>query len=371
MDELVTHAQQRTTVGLIGISLGPSSQRDVTAPSRSRLCNARSRLCKTPLALLVALAVVMPAGCNESKKSESTNSPAVKQADTASDGALKKDDGGASKTIGVSLLTVQHKFYQDMRAGMEREAGKLGYKLHITSAEFDAARQSNQIDEFLVQKVNAIVVCPADSRSVGAGIVTANQAGIPVFTADIANLSPRGEVVSHIASDNVQGGREAAKLMVEAVGAQGKVAILTHPEVASVQDRVKGFKEELSKHAGLQVVVELSSDGKRDKAARVMEDLLQAQPELSGVFCINDDSALGALATIEAAGKLGKIKIVGYDATPEARAKIQSGDMYGDVIQNPDRIGELTIRAIHDHFSGKAPVKVIPVEVGVFKKGSS
>lgn len=365
MHRLVTHAHQETSVGLDGTTQLTKALRVVTAPLRSRPCKSR-------FTLLIAFAVLIPIGCDKSKESQPTKAPAVKEPDAASGSAVKKDDGGgASKTIGVSLLTVQHKFYQDMRSGMEREAGKLGYKLHITSAEFDAARQSNQIDEFLVQKVNAIVVCPADSRSVGAGIVTANQAGIPVFTADIANLSPRGEVVSHIASDNVQGGREAAKLMVEAVGARGKVAILTHPEVASVQDRVKGFKEELSKHAGLHVVAELSSDGKRDKAARVMEDLLQAQPEMSGVFCINDDSALGALATIEAAGKLGKIKIVGYDATPEARSKIQSGDMYGDVIQNPDRIGELTIQAIHDHFSGKSPAKVIPVEVGVFKKGSS
>lgn len=272
----------------------------------------------------------------------------------------------AAKTIGVTLLTVQHQFYQDLRAGLEDEARKHGYKLLISTAEFDAARQANQIDEFIVQKVDALVVCPCDSRSVGASIVAANEVKIPVVTADIASTSPLGKVACHIASDNVAGGREAARLLSQAIGGKGHVAILTHPEVASVMDRVRGFKEEIAESPDIKIVAELSSDGKRDKAARVMEDLLQSQPDLVGVFGINDDSALGALATIEAAGKLTKVKVVGYDATPEARAKIKAGAIFGDVIQNPREIGKLTIGAIHDIFEGRSPPAIIPVAVGTY-----
>lgn len=271
-----------------------------------------------------------------------------------------------TKTIGVTLLTVQHQFYQDLRAGLEAEAGRHGYRLIITSGEFDSGRQSNQIDEFLVQRVDAIIVSPCDSRSVGASIDAANQAGVPVVTADIASTSPVGRVACHIASDNVAGGRQAAELMAKALDGRGTVAILSHPEVASVTDRVKGFKEGLARHADIRIVAELSSDGKRDKAMRVMEDVLQSHPDLSGVFGINDDSALGALAAIEAAGKLGRIRIVGYDATPEARAKIKAGAIYGDVIQNPREIGVLTIRALKDIFEGRQPPAVIPVAVGAF-----
>ncbi len=274
----------------------------------------------------------------------------------------------ARKTIGVSLLTMQHQFYQELRAGLERAAAKHDYELLVVSAEFDAARQANQIDEFIVQKVDAIVVCPCDSRSVGASIAAANEARIPVFTADIANTSPLGRVVSHIASDNVQGGREAARLLAEALDGKGPIAILSHPEVASVTDRVKGFRERIAQYTDVQIVAELSADGMRDKAVRVMEDLLQSHPDLVGVFAINDDSALGALAAIEAAGKHKQIRIVGYDATPEARARIAAGAIYGDVIQNPGRIGELTIQAIHDQFAGRDPPAVIPVEVGVFTR---
>lgn len=287
--------------------------------------------------------------------------------------ACEKQESGGSpaaesykKTIGVSLLTMQHQFYQELRAGLEAAAQSQQYRVRVVSAEFDPARQANQIDEFIVQKVDAIVVCPCDSRSVGASIAAANAAHIPVFTADIANTSPLGKVVAHIASDNVQGGREAAKLLADALGGQGKVAILSHPEVASVSDRVRGFKEKLAEHPQLAVVAELSADGKRDKAVRVMEDVLQSHPDLRGVFAINDDTALGALAAVESAGKVGKIKIVGYDATPEARSRIAAGAIHGDVVQNPRRIGELTIQAVHDHFSGRTPPPVIPVAVETF-----
>ncbi len=272
------------------------------------------------------------------------------------------------ETIGVTLLTVQHQFYQDLRAGLQDEADQHGYQLLVSAAEFDPSRQANQIDEFIVQRVDALIVSPCDSRSVGASILAANEAGIPVFTADIASTSPIGEVTTHVASDNVQGGRAAAKLLAEAIGDAGSVAILSHPEVASVTDRVRGFKEEMAGHKAITIVAELSAQGKRDKAVRVMEDLLQSHDDLVGVFGINDDSALGALAAIEAAGRDERISIVGYDATPEARSKIEAGAIFGDVIQHPRLIGQLTIRAIRDHLEGRKVPQVVPVDVGTFTR---
>lgn len=276
----------------------------------------------------------------------------------------------SQKTIGVTLLTVQHQFYQDLRRGLQKEADKHGYRILVSTAEFDPARQADQIDAFIVQRVDALIVCPCDSRSVGASIQAANEAGIPVFTADIASTALLGKVTAHIASDNVQGGRAAAKLLAEAVGDAGPVAILSHPEVASVTDRVRGFKEEMARHERINIVAELSAQGKRDKAVRVMEDLLVSHGDLVGVFGINDDSALGALAAIEAAGRGDHIKIVGYDATPEARSKIEAGAIYGDVIQHPRLIGQLTVRAIHDHFEGREVTAVVPVGVGTFTRST-
>lgn len=305
------------------------------------------------------------AGCGKGK------APGEEKSQTARPAGETTLPEAPHKKIGVTLLTLQHGFYQDLRKGLEAAAQERGYELVVTSGEFDAARQANQIDEFLVQKVDALVVSPCDSRGVGPSIEAANKAGIPVFTADIANASGRGTVVSHVASDNVGGGREAARLLGAALSGHGEVAILSHPEVTSVSDRVRGFKERLAEMPGMKIVAELSAEGKRDKAVKVMEDLLQAHPKLAGVFAINDDSALGALAAVEAAGKLGKIKIVGYDATEEARARIDQGKLVGDVAQDPAKIGRLTIEAIDDHFHGKAPAAVIPVPVYAYVPGAT
>lgn len=307
------------------------------------------RLVRTGVALIVSAMTLW--SCSRSPAKQSAAAP-------------------AEKTIAVSLLTMQHQFYQELRAGLESAADELHYRLIVSSAEFDPARQANQIDEFIVQHVDAIVLCPSDSRSVGATVLAANDASIPVVTADIASQSTLGQVQCHIASDNFAGGRKAATLLARAMNDEGQVVILSQPEVSSVSDRVRGFREEMKSHPKIEIVAELSAEGRRDRAVTVMEDLLQSQPDLTGVFGINDDSALGALAAVESAGKLDTVHIVGYDATPEARKRIDAGDMYGDVIQYPRRIGELTIHAIDDLLNGRPVPKIIPVQVGSYTGGA-
>jgi ribose transport system substrate-binding protein len=271
-------------------------------------------------------------------------------------------------TIGVTLLTRTHPFYQELEAGLKDAAIENGYTLIITAGEFDVARQKDQIQDFIVRKVDAIIVSPCDSKSIGTAIQAANQAGIPVFTADIACLAEGAKVVCHTASDNVAGGQLAAKAIVQALGGSGKVAIIDHPEVESVIQRVKGFEDELAKSPNITLVAKLSGHGVKDQAFRTAEDILQAHPDLDAIFGINDDSALGALAAVEKAGKSGKIKIVGFDAVPEAREAIKAGKIYADVIQKPNEIGRKTIEAIKTYISGGIvpPVNLIPC--GLFTK---
>jgi len=216
-----------------------------------------------------------------------------------------------------------------------------------------------------VQKVNAIIVCPCDSRSIGTAIASANEAGIPVFTADIACLAPGAKVVSHIASDNIEGGRLAAQAVAKAINGAGKIAIIDHPEVESVIQRVKGFEDEIATHEGITVVAKLSGHGVKDQAFRTAEDILQACPDLSAFFGINDDSALGALAAVEKAGKVGKVKIIGFDAVPEARKAIAEGRIFADVIQQPKKIGQSTIEAVKTYLSGGlvSPAILIPCDL--------
>jgi ribose transport system substrate-binding protein len=278
-------------------------------------------------------------------------------------------NGAASggKTIGVSIQDLQAQFYEDLEAGMKAEAVKYGYTVTFVDANRDAARQQSQVEDFISKKVDAIVLTPADSKAVGPAIVEANQANIPVFTADIASTASHGTVIAHVASDNIQGGRVAADLMCTALAGKGTVAIIDQPEVTSVQDRVKGFKLEVqAKCPAVQIVADQDAGGDEGKAESVTDNLLQRLPDLSGIFGINDNSALGAVAAVKAASKIGKIKIVGYDASPIGRKAIDAGEMVGDPQQHPDMIGQLTIDAIHDYFNGKTPKKVIPVAVGSY-----
>ena len=276
-------------------------------------------------------------------------------------------------TIGVSIQNREAQFYQDMESGMKSEAAKYGYTVRVVDASRDNSKQQSQVEDFISQKVAAIVLTPYDSQAIGSAIVEANNANVPVFTADIANASNQGKVVAHIASDNVQGGGQAAKLMCAALGkAGGSVAILDEPEVTSVQDRVKGFKAGLASGCpSVKIVADIDGGGERAKASAAMEDILQSHKDLKGVFGINDDSALGAARAIDAAGQTGKVVVVGYDATPEARTAIKNGSMYGDAIQHPDQIGAKTIDAIHDFLGGKTPPAKIAVVVGTFTKADA
>lgn len=270
--------------------------------------------------------------------------------------------------IGVSIQNREAQFYQDMEAGMKSEAEKFGYTVHVVDASRDNAKQQSQVEDFISQKVAAIVLTPYDSQAIGSAIVEANQAKIPVFTADIANGSKRGKVIAHIASDNMQGGGQAAKLICTAAdGASGQIAIIDEPEVTSVQDRVRGFKKALAQTCPkVTIVADVDGGGERAKSSSATEDVLQSHPKLTAIFGINDDSALGAATAVRAANLTGKITVVGYDADAEARKAIAEGSMYGDAIQHPELIGVETIDAIHSYLSEKPVPAVIAVPVGTF-----
>lgn len=276
---------------------------------------------------------------------------------------------GAKKecVVGVTLLT-RDVFYQEMEKGMQEEAKGRGIKLRIQSAEKDLNLQTTQVENFVVQRVDALVICPVDSTGIGTAIEKANKAGIPVFTADIR--AQEGRVVCHIASDNRQGGRLAGGYLAKLLGGEGEVAIIDHPEVTSVQERVAGFKESIAKYPGMKIVDEPSAGGDRDKAMVITQNLLLAHPELRGVFAINDNTALGAMAALEATGKQD-VFIVGYDATPEAKQAIRKGGpLKADVIQYPTAIGRATIETVARFLEGETVPLELPIGTGIVDKES-
>jgi ribose transport system substrate-binding protein len=274
-------------------------------------------------------------------------------------------------TIGVSLLTLDNPFFKVIGDNITAEGEKNGYDTVVVSADKDVAKQGNQVKDFIVQKVAAIVLSPCDSKSIIPIIQEANSEGIPVFTVDIPCNEPGVKIVTQIATDNLGGGREAANAMIEALGKDGgKTAILHFKQAESCQLRVQGFREVIDRHnkaggAPVRIVAELEGGGATDAGYRAAEDAVQAHPDLEGIFAINDPSALGARAALEKAGKADRITIVGFDGQPEGKQAIKDGKIYADPIQFPDRMGVEIVQAILKHSRGETlpPQTLIPTRL--------
>jgi ribose transport system substrate-binding protein len=291
--------------------------------------------------------------------------------------SAKKTPKGTSKgTIGVSVLTLTNPFFKVIGDTITEELTKHGYEVVVVSGE-QIDRQQKQVEDFLVSKVAAIVLCPRDSRAIGEVIQKANQQGVPVFTADIACLAPDAKVVCHVATDNYAGGKQAAQAMIEALGdSGGKIAILDYKEVESCILRVKGFKEVIEEHNNkgkgkITIVKELPSGGDKAQGYKSAADALQSHDDLAGIFAINDPSALGARAALEHAKRAERVKIIGFDGQPEGKQAIKEGKIYADPIQYPDKIGRETAKAILRYFDGDPPPAEILIPTGLYRQADA
>lgn len=275
----------------------------------------------------------------------------------------------ARPQVGVTLLTEAHVFYQDLKRGLQKEADSLGMDLHVVAGEWDLARQTAQVENFITQKMDAIIIAPVDTRGIVSAVEEANRAGIPVFTADISSAG--GRVTAHIASDNAQGGRLVGEYLAAQLKGRGDIAVLDQPTLASVIDRVRGFREAIARYPGIHIVAAPAVErGLRDVAKNKMDNLLQSHPSLAAVFGSNDDCALGALASVRASGR-PNVLIVGFDATPEARSAIAEGSqLKADAIQYPEIIGRRTIETVYRVLHGERVPPRVDVPVGIVDRDS-
>ena len=180
-------------------------------------------------------------------------------------------------------MALTNPFFKLIADVMQAEAARYGYEVVALSGELDAAKQNNQLSDFVAQGYDAIFLNPVDSKAAGEGVKKAHEAGVPVFTFDVQVTDEQAKdmIISHIGSDNYQGGRLAARSMMEATGDQGKIAIISFPEVTSCILRRDGFLDYLKENnSQLEVVTELSGKGNRNDGNFVATDILQAHPEI-------------------------------------------------------------------------------------------
>ena len=234
-------------------------------------------------------------------------------------------------------------FWQTVWDGAESMAGKwlgiINYTVNAPTSEADVDTQIAQLEDAITTGAEALVVAPTDASALNPTFDRAKEAGIPVLIIDSNTTWP--DKLTFIGTDNVAGGRLAGEYLCSQVGATGKVAIITGQETAaSIADRVKGAQEAFAA-CGLEVVAKIDGEHSREGGLAAMEDILASNPDVPGVFCINDNEALGAVEALKAAGKLGDVLVVGFDANPDAITSILAGEMSASVAQAPANMGRL------------------------------
>jgi ribose transport system substrate-binding protein len=260
-----------------------------------------------------------------------------------------------------------------MQRGAEEAAKAQGVELTVQAAEreVDVERQMQIVENLIQRRVGVLVIAPSGSREIVSVIVKANQAGIPVIIvdtrADAAELkSAGGRIATFIGSDNYEGGRIAGQFMVERMKGEAKIAILEGiPGHETGDARLRGFRFALQGHAGMQIVASQPANWERDQGFNVSQNILQAHPEVTALFAASDLMALGATEAIAAAGRTGKITVVGFDAQDEARQAVRKGVMAATVAQHPDKMGaiavEWAVKILHKEMP--PPEVTVPIEL--------
>jgi ribose transport system substrate-binding protein len=286
-----------------------------------------------------------------------------------SNAASSSASSGGQLTIGLAVSTQNNPFFVTLRQAAEAEAKARGIKLITVDAQDDAARQIASVEDLIQKKVSVILINPTDSDALVNAVREATQANIPVISIDRAVSG--AEVVAHIASDNVEGGRMAARFLLERINHQGKVIELEGiPGSSAARERGQGFEEALKDAKAVQVVAKQPADFDRAKGLTVTENILQANKDVKGLFAQNDEMALGALRAIQAAG-LKDVVVVGFDATSDAIAAVKAGTLAATVQQKPDLMGKMAVGTAKQLIGGKQVPKSIPVPLNLVTRDNA
>ena len=313
--------------------------------------------------LLATMSVVMVgsmllAGCGKTEDAATTKTAAEETTeDAAADTATDTAASGETIKIGVSVADQSNPFYIDIVDGME-SAAKDGDELVIVDAGFDAAKQLNDIDDMIQQGVKVMLIDPVDSNAIKSAVEACDAAGIPV----IAYNSPLNfEIASTVATDNYLAGQLVGEAMGKALDGKGEVAMLTYNVAEVCLDRANGFKDAIAEYPDIKIVEEQEIQPGTDTALPVAENILQAYPDLAGMFALNDPSALGCVAAVESANLLDQVQIVGVDGSDDAKAAIAEGKMLASAAQDPVQIGSVAIETAYKVIAGEEVEKDIKI----------
>ncbi|HGN0352767.1 TPA: ribose ABC transporter substrate-binding protein RbsB [Proteus mirabilis] len=266
----------------------------------------------------------------------------------------------AKESIALVISTLNNPFFVTMKDSAQKEADKLGYDLVVLDSMDNPAKELANVQDLTVKGTRLMLINPTDSDAVGNAVLMANKAKIPVVTLD--RVANKGEVVSHVASDNRLGGKMAGDYIAEKVGNDAKVIQLEGIAGTSAsRERGEGFKQAVDAHK-LNILASQPADFDRTKGLNVMQNLLTANPSVQVVFAQNDEMALGALRALQTAGRTD-VLVVGFDGTNDGIKAVNRGVLGATIAQRPDQIGIIGIQTADKILKGEKVDPTIPVEL--------
>ncbi|HEX9044709.1 MAG TPA: substrate-binding domain-containing protein [Candidatus Limnocylindrales bacterium] len=297
----------------------------------------------------VALAsIALVAGCSSSATSSPAASESVAPSSSGASAASSSAPASASAssagsvTIGIALSTLNNPYFVTLNDAAKAEAQAKGATISAADGQNDLAKQTSEVEDFVSKKVSCIIVNPVDSSGIAPAVTEANTAKIPVIAVDRGVTG--APTAGFIASDNVQAGKLATDALLKALHGSGKIAVLTGvPGASATNDRTKGFQQSLASNSGVTVVANQTAQFDRATALSVTENILQAHPDIQGIFAENDEMALGAIQALTAAGKAGKVLVTSIDGTSDGMKAVVAGTLLETIAQQPAFMGKTAV----------------------------
>jgi ribose transport system substrate-binding protein len=282
-------------------------------------------------------------------------------------GCQRKPRPGGKIVIGLAVPSLSHPFFIYLKSNVMDEAEKLGVEVIVADAEDITAKQMSIVEDFIVRGVDGVLISPIGADALVPAVESLNRAKIPVATVD--RKVNKGDVLVHVGADNVEGGRVAARYIIEKLAGKGDVIELEGtPGASPAIDRKRGFEEEIGK-SNIRIVASQTADFQRATGQSVMENLLQVHSDFQAVYGANDEMILGAVEAMEAYGiDASRVVTVGYDAIPDALRYIKEGKLNATIEQFPGQQAREALRFLVDNIrNGRMPpakeVYITPVAI--------
>lgn len=258
-------------------------------------------------------------------------------------------------SIGLMVQDMSNPFFSAMDKGAKDAAAKIGATLNTQDAQLDLANQNTQIDAFIQQGVNLIVISAVDEAGIEPAIQRAKEAGVIVIAVD----TPAHGADAVVMTNAVQAGEKSCDYLFQQMGGKGEVLLVDGTPIQTIIDRINGCKTVAKNYPDIKIVGQQASKNDRASGLAVTTDMLTANPDVTGIFGMNDPSALGAVLAVEQAGKTGQIKVTGVDGSPEAVAELkrEGSPFIGTATQNPAEMVRQAVKIAVDMTEGKMPAE--------------